>query len=142
MDVIYDTANEYKAIQEALNAQLPCNIRVSIVRPVVDRFKVFDDGTIQGAGLRVTVTKKACNNFSINVSWSHPTSRENGDILTPDQIAGYELDINGTIYAIAPELTEHRLNGLTGGLKVLRIRTIDKDGLESEWSDELTITLE
>jgi hypothetical protein len=138
---IYDTANEYKAIQEAVNSQLPCEYRVSIVRPVADRFKVFIDGTVQGAGLTVTVRKVACNNFTINVSWATPTERENGDPLPIAAIAVYELQVNDTTYVIASDLTSYVLNGLSGGIKIVRIRTVDTDGLVSEWSDSIGVEL-
>lgn len=142
MDLIFETANEYKSIQEAINAQLPCSIQVSIVRPVADRFKVFDDGTVQGAGLKVDVIKKGPDYFCITVSWSTPSTREDGSILNPDEIAGYELQVNDDIYPIAPEVTNYRLEGLTRGLKVLKIRTLSTDNMKSEWSDSISVTLE
>lgn len=140
MELISEHITYHVAVEAAVNAVLPCGESINIVQS--PKFSVYDDGSIKNVGFKATFTKKACNNFSINVSWSAPTNRERGEILNPDEIAGYELDVQGTIYGIAPELTEYRLNGLTRGLKVLRIRTIDQDGVESIWSDEITVTLE
>ncbi len=126
------------AIENLVNETLPCPHGVDLV--MTSKYKQ-GSGTVSNMVLTAKYIKRICT-YSVNVTWSIPLLRQNGDPLPLDQISRYELDLNGTIYPIAPELTSYRLEGLTGGLKVLKIRTIDTDNVESVWSDEITVTLE
>lgn len=80
--------------------------------------------------------------YSITVSWTAPLAREDGTILNPDEIAGYELECDGVIHAIGPSVTQFTVTGLKSGLTLCRIKTLTTDGLESAWSDAVTTNLE
>ncbi len=126
------------ALEKAVNAVLPCPHGIDIVQTSMYQ---HEGGQVSNMVLTAKYIKRDCT-YSVNVTWSIPLRRENGDPLPLDQISRYELDLNGTIYPIAPDLTELRLEGLTGGLKVLKIRTIDTIGQESEWSEQIEVILE
>ena len=76
------------------------------------------------------------------VSWSIPTERENGSILTIDEIAGYEVVMSqeGRAPIISTvsggSTTEYVVSGLDQGLYQFQVRTVDKDGLQSVLSNK------
>ena len=91
-----------------------------------------DTFLIRGADFEVRCTKWAVIGeveevASVTISWTSPSRRENGDILTG--AVTYELQINGGDL-IALSGTEHVHKGpVSSG----RIRAKDSSGLPSEW---------
>lgn len=77
---------------------------------------------------------------SATVTWSPPTSRKNGDVLADSEIEGYEIlvSIDGTHsarYIVNTPGMEHISKfTLTDGVYGFKIRTIDTNGLSSDFS--------
>lgn len=82
-------------------------------------------------------------------TWIAPDARENGDVLSPDEIAGYDLectnvDTGGIVYATAlpPTPTSHATpNVFDAGDFRCRMRTIDTEGRVSTWAQSPVFTV-
>lgn len=80
---------------------------------------------------------------SITVSWSVPIERENGTLLSVDEIAGYELHtscIENFIAIVGGDVTSFTLDIALPYSCNFTVLTVDTDGLRSEPSDILTVT--
>ena len=66
------------------------------------------------------------------VTWTAPTTREDGSQLPPDQIAGYQVVSAGEVLAMVPG-TQYLLSGQLPN--VITLRTVDTFGLISRDSD-------
>lgn len=130
----------HKALEHEVNAVLPCGESIAIVQS--PQYTTTGKGEVLTAGFTVTFTKKACNNFSVHLSWTTPTTRENGDPLPLGEIAGYELVINDKTYPIIAWINKYTVNGLSRGPVVCKIRTLSTDNLVSEWSETVSLILE
>ena len=83
--------------------------------------------------------------------WQPPTERENGDTLTPDEIANYEIacsDQSGGPYTLFTTMANGKTNtnhtvtdAFQDGTYFCVARTIDTDGLISEDSNEINFTV-
>lgn len=71
------------------------------------------------------------------VSWTPPTKREAGEDLLPQEIAGYNVYIDG-VYAETVTTNAWAYSGSKLPIK-LELTTIDTDGLESRRSEEVLI---
>ena len=81
--------------------------------------------------------------LSITVSWSVPIERENGTLLTVDEIAGYELHTSCNEYFIAivgGDVTSFTLEIALPYSCKFSVLTVDTNGLRSVLSDTLTVT--
>lgn len=140
MPIVFESANEYKAIQEAVNQILPC-AQVSIVRPRDARYTVTGSGVIQGAGLAVTCVKTATGAFSVMLSWTIPVSREDGTPLQADEISHYLVYSSGKVVEVASTKESLFIDGLSAGEYHFSILTVDTDGLKSKPSSVISTTL-
>lgn len=131
MEVICESAHEYKIIECMLNQVLP-NGTVSIVRPQTARHQGFNDGTTQGAGLRVKYTKRAPENVTKVLTFQTPTQREDGSTLLFSEISHYILEYNDRSIIIPKDQTSYTINGLSSEPITFTMRTVDTDGLKSE----------
>ena len=131
MDVIYESALNYKVIEASVNNLLPC-AQISIVRPLTARYRAFSDGTIQGAGLTVKCVRKAPENVTKVLTWDIPTEREDGTPLPIEQIRHYVLEYNDRSVIIAKDQTSYTINGLSSGVTTFTMWTVDSDGLISQ----------
>lgn len=82
----------------------------------------------------------AAGPHSVVVTWSIPDTKENGDPLRPDEIAGYEIEYKlktATLYAsnldMTPTLTTMTIDNLAAGEYDFRVRVFDVYGDPSEW---------
>ena len=130
------TAYEHIAYENLANSVLPCGYKVKFTRPNDARYEVLN-GVMTGAGTTAKLIKSNC----IDVFWELPTERENGDAFTPDETAGFQIDVNGVIHPIDKTATTVQIDKLSKGLKQLKIRTIDTDGVMSGWSDIVEVTI-
>jgi hypothetical protein len=137
----FESANEYKAIQESVNLILPC-YQISIVRPQGARYVVLPDSTIQGAGLTVKCVKKAPENFSVTLTWTAPTQRENGDPLPISEISHFLLEYIDRSFEIPRDQTSFVVNGLPAGEITFSLWTVDAEGLRSSTPNTATTTLQ
>ena len=123
----------YTANAAAVNLAFTCNCPVVIHQPNIT-VSVSVEVEVQvettpDSGQEVTNSTK--------VSWSIPTERENGDILTIAEIAGYEVVMSQEgkpqiiLMASGGGTTEYVIDDLAQGLYQFQVRTVDKDGLKS-----------
>jgi hypothetical protein len=128
------------SIEKLVNSILPCPHGVDLV--MTSKYKQ-GSGQISDMVLTGKYIERVCESevFSITVSWEIPTAREDGTILNPDEILRYELDCDGIIYPVGSDITQYAVSGLKSGPTVCRVRAIDTDGLESKWSDAVTVDL-
>jgi len=131
MDVIYESALDYKVIEASVNNLLPC-LQISIVRPLTARYRAFSDGTIQGAGLTVKCVKKAPENVTKILVWNAPTSYDDDSILPVSGISHYVIEYNGKSITISGDKTSYRINGLNPGTILFTMWTVDIDGIKSD----------
>ena len=87
--------------------------------------------------------------FSIQLGWSIPLARTNGDVLYANELVGYEiiysrqLDSSPRQIRIEDPLqTEADLNNLPAGQYQFAIAAIDSHGLYSNFSTPVEITLD
>lgn len=130
MDVIYESALNYKVIEASVNNLLPC-AQISIVRPLTARYRAFSDGTIQGAGLTVKCVRKAPENVTKVLTFQAPTQREDGTPITLEEISHYVLEYNDQSKIIPKDQTMYIVNGLSSGLTTFTMWTIETDGTKS-----------
>lgn len=133
------------ALEQAVNAVLPCPHGVDIV--MTGQY-THDSGTISQMVLTAKYIQRDCEEptppqpeppivdlESIDLSWTAPSARENGDDLPPGEIAGYEISLsNGiatSIILIPGTETSTTINDLQPGRYLLSIIAIDTDGLKS-----------
>lgn len=95
------------------------------------------------------VTETVAGNASVNLSWSLPTSRENGDPLTVGELAGYEIyivaEVSGQDQVIAvddPLATSHMVKNLIADTYYFSISSIDTDGLRSAPSELISTVIQ
>ena len=78
----------------------------------------------------------------MTVSWSIPTERENGNPLSIDQIAGYELYgscLSEPLAILGGDNISHSVAVSTPYSCTFTVVTVDTDGLRSVISDPLTV---
>jgi len=123
------------ALETAINHVLPCG-EINIVQS--PKYITHNDGTTIGSGFKATYIKKACNNYSMTLSWDAPTEREDGTPL--DGIGGYLLSVNDKLTTLPPNTLQYTLNGLSSGAFEVKIATIDQSNRQSIW-ESLTLIL-
>lgn len=85
---------------------------------------------------------------SISLSWVAPSQRDNGDSISMSEIAGYRI-YYGTVQGAyehqieinSGSIDQATLDDLSGGTYYMVVTTIDTDGRESAYSDELEATI-
>ncbi|MFL0796096.1 MAG: hypothetical protein K6L73_01240 [Cellvibrionaceae bacterium] len=82
------------------------------------------------------------------LTWTPPSTRENGDPLSPGEIAGYYLhSINNRtndeqiIYVEEDGTSSVTLKDFSSGSYEVSIATIDTDGLRSDFSEPVDISI-
>jgi len=92
---------------------------------------------------------------SVSLTWTRPATRENGDTLTLAEIAGYTIkvrlddeveaytfmDIPATDVSAGPYESLGTDARLLFGLNCFAIQAVDTNDLESQWSDEVCVTI-
>lgn len=91
-------------------------------------------------------------NRSLTLSWTIPTSRENGVPLTMEQIAGYEIYFIGDTEASQPVdeviavndglLNSYTIDEVGAGIYYFSIASEDTDGVKSEPSEIISVTVQ
>lgn len=87
--------------------------------------------------------------FSVQLEWSIPLARTNGDVLYANELVGYEIvyinDLDSTSHQLRiedPLQTEADVDNLPAGQYRFAIAAIDENGIFSNFSDPVEITLE
>lgn len=84
----------------------------------------------------------ACNEAEL--SWEAPTARVDGTILAPEEIGGYKISwgLESKVYTssitTAGDVAKYNLKSLGAGNNYFVIQTLDTNGLNSEYSDEVS----
>ena len=96
----------------------------------------------------ITVTATTASTGIANLAWSVPTTRENGELLSPSELAGYEIYIaheesnKDWIVAIAdPLANKHIIEGLDIGTYHFAISVLDNNGLKSVLSEVVSTSI-
>ena len=81
----------------------------------------------------------------VQLSWTIPTERENGDLMPVTELGGYELAYgcnNATDIQVIndPAIEVFVFTGLSGNCE-FAIAAFDTDGLYSEWSDAVSANI-
>ena len=82
----------------------------------------------------------AASGREVVVEWTEPTSRENGEPLKIGDLAEYILEVNSDTIKIPAPSSRHTL-WLPSGTYLIAISVVDTDGLRSEKSVPIEITL-
>lgn len=89
----------------------------------------------------------ADNDSTIHLSWDYPVERMDGSDLELYEIDGfriYQLDANGNVgamHVIEGLETEYDLTDLNDGEYHFAVTVVDSDGMESDFSDVISITV-
>lgn len=98
-----------------------------------------------------TSSGPAPSTSSVNLSWTAPSSRQNGDQLSPSELAGYEIyyfeessaEADGEILFINNAMaTNATINELLPGTYLFAISAIDSNGLKSDLTDYIEAQIE
>lgn len=97
----------------------------------------------------VTLSVLAVSNVgSALLSWSRPTTRENGTALAAGEISGYRVYWSNTstgsmsmLSSPAASATSYRATELTSGVHYFSISVLDANGLESDLSTRRSVTI-
>mgnify|MGYP001817981393 CR=1 FL=1 len=89
------------------------------------------------------------NQDSITLSWTAPMERENGSLLSPSELAGYQIyyTVEETGESTMIEIddigtTEYEFRDLAPGTYFFAITAVDSKGEISELSDMVTVHVE
>ncbi len=78
----------------------------------------------------------------VQLSWSIPTQRQNGDELLLSELSGYEIAVGcgteDTIIEVPAGVETYTVPDLAVGSCDFSISAIDTDGLQSPWSDVIS----
>lgn len=90
----------------------------------------------------ITVIAASSGSGVANLSWQVPTTRENGEPLSPSELAGYEIYVTreetgaGEIFSIGdPLASSFSMQGLAAGTYDFAISAVDVSGLKSRLSN-------
>lgn len=89
----------------------------------------------------------ADNDSTIHLSWDYPVERMDGSDLELYEIDGfriYQLDAEGNVgamHVIEGLETEYDVTGLDDGEYHFAVTVVDSDGMESDFSDVITVTV-
>lgn len=97
----------------------------------------------------VTITVTEASGMKITVQWTPPKNRENGDALSAQDIAGYEISLKtlpdgrqvARTRVTQASATSAELPVSSGGEYEVRMQTIDSRGIPSRLSDAVKISL-
>lgn len=124
----------HTAIESAINHSLSeYNIQCDLVR--VGYYKVVDDSRvfIQSPSVSVECIKEVSPiSITYHLSWTAPEYRENGDRLSINEIAGYEIKAKGVELLSIPAHSSY--SGEYEDISGIKIRTVDFQGEKSEWA--------
>ena len=90
----------------------------------------------------------ALNSGIANLNWTIPTARLDGSPLSPSELSGYELYMtheesgaDAVINIQDPLTVSHSVEGLQSGTHHFAISALDNNGMKSELSQVVSITV-
>jgi len=110
------------------------------------RYSISDDqGGIVSASIAMTVDQLIIAP-SIQLSWSRPLERENGEVLAKGDIQGYKiaygfnvLEMNQETYVDGAENLRYLIENLSYGSYFFSVATVDKDNVQGAFSTPVSI---
>lgn len=85
---------------------------------------------------------------TLSLSWSMPATRENGDLLSPSEVSGYQIYYtyestgeSNVVNVYGANNVNHQIPNLQPGLYNLAMTTVDVSGLISELSDPFQVSI-
>lgn len=139
-DPISEHDRQDMALQKALDLCMDRGGAFSWSMP--QRFRLVDDPQgyrIIGNELLIVCVVRNATPKPVTLRWSHPTKRANGDDLRLDEIAGYNLFVDGNKMFL-PVVTQYVIEKVDPGIHVFQIQTIDKNNLISDLSGSVSVT--
>lgn len=83
---------------------------------------------------------------SVNLAWTAPATRSDGDYLSPNELAGYKVYMGSSPNNLTPlvdlndnQATGFTVNNLEAGSYYFAVSAYDQDGLESGFSQVIRI---
>jgi len=91
-------------------------------------------------------TRLIVNSTSATFLWEPPTTRSNGEVLSPDEIAGYKVYCSnqaGTDFYVVDVgfVTSYTVTALTHGIYYFNVTAYDRFDQESNPSNMMTVTV-
>lgn len=105
------------------------------------------ESQVQNAPETSLPTIAADNDSTIHLSWDYPVERMDGSDLELYEIDGfriYQLDANGdvgAVHVIEGLETEYDVTGLDDGEYHFAVTVVDSDGMESDLSEVITVSV-
>lgn len=127
----------HTAYAAAITESFRCDCEVVITQPDV---RVNTEQEI------VVVDPEPVELGDVLLTWSSPTSREDGSALLPDEISGYGLvkepdSPNEDVVVVSTQTNEYIDDELPSGTYRYAIYTITNDGLNSQRTQTIEVTL-
>lgn len=129
-ELISEHATYYKALESSINQLKDC-----VITPPL-RFEVKYSG---GASNPQTV---------VTLSWDIPTEREDGTLLPPDEISGYEIaygidanNLTSKVSVLGASTLNTVIEGLPDDTYFFAIATLDSDNLLGNYSETITVII-
>jgi len=110
---------------------------------------IDNSGNLSSGNFLVSVKLPVATTSTVILTWSIPTSRENGDPLFVGELAGYEIyvvaETSGEDQVLSvndPLATRETITNLASDTYYFSISSIDSDGLRSAPSDLISTTIQ
>lgn len=110
-------------------------------------FTVTDNNSAQHAAFVTVTILPVIENGSVTVSWNSPNERENGNALAPEQLDSFHIrytntSTNITLTKIVDGTeTSAQIEDMPTGAYIFQVATKDTGGLMSDYSNNVSITL-
>lgn len=117
----------HKAIEKAINNQLGAEC-VKLIR---NGYITVTGGMVEHADIQVQVDIECLRNIGrlVEIRWKAPTLREDGTVLSQDEIGGYLLSVNDETIKLDTPFYKTRLQS---GEYIFHVQTYDTKGNKSQ----------
>lgn len=111
------------------------------------KLTVTDNDNAQHSDSITVTILPVIENGSVTVSWNSPNERENGSALAPEQLDSFHIKYTNTSTNITLTKivdgteTSAQIENMPAGAYIFQVATKDTDGLMSDYSSDVSITL-
>lgn len=157
MEVISKHRELKEALESAVNS-VSEDLKVDLVSKGYWEVQVDDKGAITVVPPVIEVRTKISKTKApvcevqeigpdlMEINWINPLTRQNGDLMTYEEISHHELVVetpNDWFSVTIPKRhTSYRFVCTEKGSHKIKMRTVDTEGLVSDWSPEVTKEVE
>ena len=150
----------HTTLEAAANAALACGQTpciVEIIQPVIQLSVTVTENVVNCPDPIICPECEVCNDpnpepplpttHDVTLNWTIPNQRENGNALPVEELCCYTIEYKtGTSSTIATEVTgggtsSYTYSNFAPGIWQFRILAEDTNGLQSEWSNWVTATI-